>query len=65
MFFFNDCTGEINLSLRLRNVCCYIFYVINRPCEVFDEYYYSFIGLNVLFCFNWVNKCRLCNTFIS
>ena len=52
-------------SAPTATVCSLILCAMNKPCGVFDEYYYSFIGLNVLFCFNWVNNCRLCNTFIS
>ena len=33
MFFFSDCTGEMNLPLRLRNVRWY--YAMNKPCGVF------------------------------
>ena len=31
----DDCTGEINLPLRLRGVRWYTFYAMNEPCGVF------------------------------
>ena len=39
MFFFNDCTGEINLPLRLRCVRWYTFCAMNEPCGVFVDIY--------------------------